>query len=238
MLDHRNARLTVDALNQALATARHDHVDVLLHGDQFAHRGAVGGLDHLHGGFGQTGFAQALAHAGGDRPVRANGLRAAAQNASVTALQTQTGGVRRHVRPRLVDDADDTQRHAHAAHLDARRPIGEAAHLAHGIGQGGDLLEAGGHVLNALRSQREAVDHRCIETGGLRSRHIVGVGAEQRGRLAANGGGHDRQCAVLGIGVGARQGAARLAGGAAQALHVSGDVSDVSHGAFGGSVHS
>ena len=57
MLDHRNARLAVDALDQALAPARHDHVDVLLHGDQFAHRGAVGGLDHLHGRFGQTGFA-------------------------------------------------------------------------------------------------------------------------------------------------------------------------------------
>ncbi len=48
VLDHRHLRLAADALDQALAAARHDDVDVLLVGDQVADRGAVGRRDHLH----------------------------------------------------------------------------------------------------------------------------------------------------------------------------------------------
>ena len=60
MLDHRHLRVARDALDQALAAARHDHVDVLFVGDQVADCGAVGGGDHLHGVVRQAGGAQAL----------------------------------------------------------------------------------------------------------------------------------------------------------------------------------
>jgi hypothetical protein len=82
-----------DALDQALAAARHDHVDELGHGDQIADGGAVGGVDHLHRRFGQAGGGQALAHAGGDRAVAADGFRAAAQDGGVAGFQAQRGGI-------------------------------------------------------------------------------------------------------------------------------------------------
>uniref|UniRef100_UPI001ED9B73F glutamate-5-semialdehyde dehydrogenase n=1 Tax=Pseudomonas aeruginosa TaxID=287 RepID=UPI001ED9B73F len=50
VLDHRHLGLAADALDQALAAARDDHVDVFGHADQRADRRAVGGFHHLHGG--------------------------------------------------------------------------------------------------------------------------------------------------------------------------------------------
>jgi hypothetical protein len=119
VLDHRHPRLLRDALDQALAAARHDDIDVLGHGDEVAHRLAVGGLDHLDGGFRQAGGGQALAHAGGDGLVGVQGLLATAQDGGVAGFQAQRGGVGGDVGPRLVDDADHAQRHAHLADLDA-----------------------------------------------------------------------------------------------------------------------
>ena len=46
-------------------------------------------------------------------------LRRPAQHDRVARLQAQRGAVDRHVRPRLVDDGDDAERHAHPAHLEA-----------------------------------------------------------------------------------------------------------------------
>ena len=59
MLDHRHLRLARDALDQALAAARHDDVDVLVVGDQVPDRRAVGRRDDLHRVLGQSGGAQA-----------------------------------------------------------------------------------------------------------------------------------------------------------------------------------
>jgi hypothetical protein len=60
VLDDRHLGLGADALDQALAAARDDHVHVLGHGDQPAHGGAVGGLDQLHGVGGRPALGQRL----------------------------------------------------------------------------------------------------------------------------------------------------------------------------------
>jgi hypothetical protein len=122
VLDHRHPRFGQQARDQPLAAARHDDVDELAHGDQLADRGAVGGVDDLHRFGGQAGAPQAFLHQRGDGAVGADGFRAAAQDGGVAGFQAQCRGVRRHVRPRLVDDADDAERHAHLADLDAGGP--------------------------------------------------------------------------------------------------------------------
>ena len=72
-----------DARDEALAAARHDHIHILLHGDEFAHCGAVGGVHHLHGRLRQSRFAQPLMHTGGDGLVGMYGFRTAAQDGGI-----------------------------------------------------------------------------------------------------------------------------------------------------------
>lgn len=78
MLDHRNRRFGADPLDQALAAARHDYVDILLQPDQFADRGPVGGFDHLYRLFRQAGRGQAFGDAGRDCPIGMYGFGTAA----------------------------------------------------------------------------------------------------------------------------------------------------------------
>jgi glutamate-5-semialdehyde dehydrogenase len=44
VLDDRHFRITADALDQALAAARNDHIDILRHGDELTDRAVVGEL--------------------------------------------------------------------------------------------------------------------------------------------------------------------------------------------------
>ena len=102
--------------NQALAAARHDHVDAVRHvGEHVAHRRPIRGRHPLDAGRRQTGALQPLLQAGMDGGARAHALRAAAQNHRVARLQAQRAGVRGDVRTALVDDAD----HARAARAPA-----------------------------------------------------------------------------------------------------------------------
>ena len=87
MREHRHARLGLHARDQALAAARHDHVDGAVEPRQHQpDRGAVAGRHQLDRGLGQAGGRQPLGQRRMDRAVRAEALRAAAQD-------------RRHCRP-------------------------------------------------------------------------------------------------------------------------------------------
>ena len=86
VLDDRHLGLAADALDQALAAARDDHVDVLRHGDQLAHGLAVGGLHQLHRLGRQAGLGQRLLHQPRQRLVRFDRFRAAAQDAALPLL--------------------------------------------------------------------------------------------------------------------------------------------------------
>src|SRR5689334_4655662 len=119
MLQHRHARLARDALDQRLAAARYDDVHVRLVGYQVADRRTIRGVDQLHAVRGQPRLAQARGDAASDRAVAVDRLGAAAQDRRVARLEAQPRRIRGDVRPRLVDDADDTERHAHRADLDS-----------------------------------------------------------------------------------------------------------------------
>ena len=142
VLDDGHAGLARDALDQALAAARDDHVDELGHRDQPADGGAVGGLDQLHRRLGQARVGQRALHAAPQRDVGADRLGAAAQDARVAALDGQRRGLDRDVGAALVDHAEHAQRHAHAAHADAAGALRDAGDLADRVGHLGQLQAA------------------------------------------------------------------------------------------------
>ncbi len=121
--EHRHARFVLHARDEALAAARHDHVDGAVEPLQHQADGlAVGGGHELDGGFGQARLAQAAGEANLDGAAGMMAVGAAAQDRRVAGLEAQRAGVGRHVRPALVDDADDAERHAHALDLEAVGP--------------------------------------------------------------------------------------------------------------------
>ena len=95
-----------------------------------ADRLAVGGGHQLDGRLRQAGLAQAAGKAHLDGAAGVVAVRAAAQDRRVAGLEAERAGVRRHVRPALVDDADDAERHAHALDLEAVGPRPVCEHAA------------------------------------------------------------------------------------------------------------
>ena len=223
--EHRHARLLLHARHQALAAARHDHVDGAVEALQHQPHGlAVGGGHELDGSLGQARLAQAARQAHLDGAAGMMALRAAAQDRGVAGLEAQRAGVGRHVGPALVDDADHAQRHAHALDSEAigARPLGD--HGADRIGQRGDLLEPLGHGLDALGVEHQPVEERCRPLGLAGGGQVARVGLDDGGGLGAQLARRRQQRRVLGLGRGERQRARRLARLAAERAHCLADV--------------
>ena len=224
VLDHRDARLARQALDQLLAAARDDDVDVIGERHERADRGAVGGVDQLHAGLGQCRVAQAGAHAGSDGAVGNERLRAAAQDAGVAGLDAQCRRVGGHVRPRFVDDAHHAERHAHACHLDAGGSAVAIRDRADRIGERRHRLDALGHLLDQRRVEREPVDESRV--AALRVRQVLAVGRQDR-RFARPDLARDRrERAILRRRVRSRQLARRGARRRAQLAHIGAEVGD------------
>ncbi|MNF10570.1 hypothetical protein D3C80_2115500 [compost metagenome] len=83
MLDQGHAGFLRQARDQALAAPGHDDVDMLGHGDELAHGGAVGGGHDLHGFRGQAGSGQAGLHHAAQGDVRVQRFAAAAQDGGI-----------------------------------------------------------------------------------------------------------------------------------------------------------
>ena len=176
---------------------------------------------------GQPGGLQAFLDQRGDGAVGADGFRAAAQDGSIAGFEAERRGVGGDVRTSFVNNADDAERDAHLADLDAGRAVLDVAHLADRIGQRGDLFDAFGHVVDAFVGQRQAVQHGGFQAGGTGGGEVFGIGGEQRSLFAANGGGDVAQGGVL---LGSRRSGQPARGGprlAADGLHVFLDVHDV-----------
>ncbi|MCY1517820.1 hypothetical protein D9M68_525200 [compost metagenome] len=220
VLDHRHPRIAADALDQAFAAARHDHVDELRHADQRADSGTVGGVHHLHGGGRQTGLGEAALDTGGDGAVGMNGFRAATQDGGVTGLQAQAGSVDGHVGSRLVNDTDHPERHTHLADLNAGRTVAHVADRTDRVGQVGDLAQAFDHPVDACRSQRQAVEQCRLQAIGTAGGQVLLIGRDQLGASGIQRRGRGLQGAILLRGSGTGNHARSLAGGLPQAGHV------------------
>ena len=165
----------------------------------------------------------------GDRGQHGVGVRRrrrAAQHDRVARLQAQRGRVDRDVRPRLVDDGDDAERHAHLAHVEAVGQPLAVDDLADRVGQRRDRAHAVGHRAHARLVERQAVEQRGVEPVRAPRLHVARVGLEdlrrarlervgdrvQRGVLGARGQRGERPRRVAG-GAGTARRRARAGGG-------------------------
>ena len=131
MSEDRHPRLGLHPRDQAFAAARNDDVERAAKPLQhLADGGAVGGRHQLDGVFRQAGGLQALDQAGMDGGGRIERIRTAAQDHRIAGLETERAGIRRDVRPALIDDADDAERRAHAFDVQAVRPVPGGNHVA------------------------------------------------------------------------------------------------------------
>ena len=177
--EHRNARLPLHAVDQALAAARNDDVERAVEARQhLAHNLAGGKGSARNGGFRQARLPQALDKAGVDRGGRVKAVRAAAQHHRVAALQAQRAGVGGDVRPALVDDADDAERGRDALDDEAVGAIVGREHPADRIGQFCDLLHPLRHRLDALFVKCESVDHRRRKPAPLGLAEVARIGGQ------------------------------------------------------------
>ena len=73
-------------------------------------------------------------------------------------------------------------------------------HATHRVGQLGEAIEAGCHVLDALRGEQEPVEEPLARAGRLRGAHVLGVRREDLGRCGAQGLRHGaHRCLALRI---------------------------------------
>ena len=112
---------------------------------------AVGRGDKLHGVVGKARGRQLVGQHPVQGAVGVDRLLAAPKDGRVAALDAECGGVDGHVGPALVDHEDDAQRDADLAHVEPVGPPARADDLADRVGQGGDLEERPGHLVDPLR---------------------------------------------------------------------------------------
>ena len=220
VLDDGHFGLSADALDQALAATRNDHVHKLRHGDELAYSGAVGGLHQLHGLHRQTAVGQGFLHQKRQRLVRLDGLRATAQDAGVAAFDGEAGRFDGHVGSALENHAKHANGHPHLAHADATGHLLHADDFADHVGHGGQLLAALGAGFQHLGGQFQAVHHRLGQSGGAGALQVFGVVQLQGIGALAQQGGQMPQSLVFGGSRGfGHQGRGRF-GLQAQGLHV------------------
>lgn len=213
------------------ATARHDHVDVLGHGDHCANGGTVGGFDHLHHGGGQFGLGQSALNARSNCTIGVNRFGATTQNRRVAGLQAQAGGIDGHVGPGLVDDPDHAQRHAHLADLNARRTETHVTDRADRIRQRSHLTQTDDHAVDARRGQFQTFQQCRFQTIGATGGQILLIGCSKLGASGVQGIGSSLQSAVFLRGAGTADDPGSFAGGATQSGHVV--KNGLSHGLLG-----
>jgi hypothetical protein len=149
-----------------------------------------------------------------------NGFGAPAQDGRITGLEAQAGGVDGHVGPRLVNDANHAQRHAHLADLNARGTKAHVADRTDRVRQAGYLTQAEHHAVDARRRQRQAFEHCRLQAIGAAGSQVPLVGSDQLGTGRVQRPGHGQQGTVLLRGTGPRDHPRSCTSGAAQAGHV------------------
>ncbi len=128
---------------------------------------------------------------------RAKTVRAAAQHHRIAALEAERAGVRGHIRPALVDDADDSERRRHALDDEAIGTGVPRQHPPDRVGQGGDLLEPARDRLDPRRIERQPVDQGRAQALGSRVRAIELISGQNFARALAQDSRGDGKRAVL-----------------------------------------
>ena len=128
---------------------------------------------------------------------RAKTVRAAAQHDRIAALEAERAGVRGHVGPAFVDDADDAERRRHALDDEAIGTGVPRQHSPDRVGQGGDLLEPARDRLDPRRIERQPVDQRRAQALGSGIRTIELIGGQNFARALAQDSRRGGKRAIL-----------------------------------------
>ncbi len=178
MGEDRDAAFVLDPLDQRLAAARHNHIDIFGHAQQRAHRLTVGGRRRLYRGGGRARFPQPVLQAGQDYTGGFEALGAPAQNRGVARLYAEAAGVGGDIGAGFVDHADDAQRYTHTRDFQAVGALPLGQHGADGVRQGCDLFQTARHGLDPLVVQHETVQERALHAVGLSTGDILGIGGQ------------------------------------------------------------
>ena len=171
-----------DRADQGGAAARDEHVDEAAGAHQLPYGLAALARHELDGVGGQAGAADGVAqdpYEGGVGLVR--GGRAAQQD-RVAGLQAEGGGVDGDVGAGLVDDADDAERHADLAQVDAVREGRAADDLADRVGQRHHVPHVGGDRADPLGGEGQPVDDGLAGAGLTGLGDVLGVGLDDLAR--------------------------------------------------------
>ncbi len=205
MGDDRDMALALDPLDQRGAAARYDDVDGPVHAEHDADGGAVAGRHQLDRRFGQPGGAQPYAKGGDQRARGIKALRPAAQDRGVAGFERQPAGVGGHVRPALIDDPDDAERHRDALDVEAVGPGPAGERAADRVGQFGDRLETRRDRLKPLGIERQPVAQSGRQTVAVGLGEIARVGGENFRFMRPHRAGGATQRGRLGLGRSQRQ---------------------------------
>ena len=110
MREDRHPRLLLHPRDEALAAARHDHVEIAVEPGSMAPTARGRGSARAGSRRPAGRPAPALPHGVGDGLRRAEALRAGAQDRGVAGLQAERARIGRHVGTALEDDADHAER--------------------------------------------------------------------------------------------------------------------------------
>ena len=139
-----------------------------------------------------------------DGTTRLQALGAAAQDDGVRGFEAQRTGIGGDVRPALIDDADDAERHPDALNTQTVRPLPRRDHRADRIGQRRDGFETSSHPLDSaassMRRSSIAAD-RLRARACSRSARFASRIVEHCSRIARR----RRQRSIFGRGAGAGQ---------------------------------
>ena len=212
MREDRHARLRLHAGDQILAAARHDDIECAIEpGEHRAHGGAFPCRHQRDRGGRQSGIEQTFDQRGMHRARRAETFGTAAQDRGVAGLEAKRAGIDGDVGPAFVDHADDTERDPHALDAHAVRTPPRRQNRADRVLELADDVETGGGVRDALGVKRQPIEKGRGRAGGLRLRHVFGVGGEDCRLRPANGLGHGSERFILLCRRRQREGARRAA---------------------------
>ena len=196
-LDDGDGGLLDDGADEPGPSPRHQGVDQAVG----AHEGAcpvpTGGIDAGDEVCGQALRLQGTAQGRDDGGVGVLGGAAPAQDDGVAGLDGQGGRVDGDVGAGLVDHADDAQWHPHPAHSQSVGHDRAVNDLAHGVGQGGHLVQGVGDGRQAAGVQGQAVEETGLHSCLASALQVGGVGREDRFAVIGETAGHGLQGGIL-----------------------------------------
>ena len=196
--NHRHLAVSYHLLNQACTAPWNNHVNIIPQLQHHIHGSPVRLLYQLDGALRDTGMIGCLRHNACNCFVGNNRLGTAPQENGIAGFQAQPDGIRRYVRPCLVNHAHDTQRHPYTADF---QPVGTDTGiilLPDRIRQGCRLTEAVCHACHTALIQQQPVQERTLDALFPGFLQINGICLQYRATALLQGTRHSQKRVILG----------------------------------------